>query len=64
MLSNNGNYEKDIVRFPDKPYEVSCTGENVVAVTIYNKHKTGTTMPFCNRNSTKCRNIFHKRFQF
>jgi hypothetical protein len=39
MLSNNGNYEKDIVRFPDKPYEVSCTGENVVAVTIYNKHE-------------------------
>ena len=39
MFSNNGNYEKDIVRFSGKPFEVSCTGENIVAVTIYNKHE-------------------------
>ena len=34
MFSNNGNYEKDIVRFSGTP---SCTGENIVAVTIYDK---------------------------
>ena len=39
MFSNNGNYEKDIVRFSGIPYEVSCTGENIAAVTIYNKHE-------------------------
>jgi hypothetical protein len=39
MFANNGNYEKDIVRFSGIPYEVSYTGENIVAVTIYNKHK-------------------------
>ena len=39
MFSNNGNYEKDIVRFSGKPFEVSYTGENIVAVTIYNKHE-------------------------
>ena len=39
MFSNNGNFEKDIVWFPDKPYEVSCTGEDVVAVTIYDKRE-------------------------
>jgi outer membrane protein assembly factor BamB len=39
MFSNNGNYEKDIVRFSGIPYEVSYTGENIVAVTIYNKHE-------------------------
>jgi hypothetical protein len=34
-----GNYEKDIVRFSGKPFEVSYTGENIVAVAIYNKHE-------------------------
>jgi hypothetical protein len=33
MFSNNGNYEKDIVRFSGTPFEVSYTGENIVAVT-------------------------------
>jgi hypothetical protein len=37
LFSNNGNYEKDIVRFSGIPFEVSYTGENIVAVTIYNK---------------------------
>ena len=37
MFSNNGNYEKDIIRFSYKPYEVSCTGENIVAITICSK---------------------------
>jgi hypothetical protein len=41
MFSNNGNYEKDIVRFSGKPFEVSYTGENIVAVAIYNKHEIG-----------------------
>ena len=36
MFSNNGNYEKDIVRFSGKPSEVSYTGEIIVAV---NKHE-------------------------
>jgi hypothetical protein len=35
MFSNNGNYEKDIVRFSGTPFEASYTGENIVAVTIY-----------------------------
>jgi hypothetical protein len=39
MFSNNGNYEKDIVQFTGKPYEVSSTGGNIVAVTIYNNHE-------------------------
>ena len=39
MFSNNGNYEKDIVLFSGIPYEVSYTQENIVAVTIYNKHE-------------------------
>jgi outer membrane protein assembly factor BamB len=39
MFSNNGNYEKDIVRFSGIPFEVSYTGENIVAVTIYNKQE-------------------------
>ena len=39
MFSNNGNYDKDIVRFSGVPYEVSYTGENIVAVTIYDKRE-------------------------
>jgi outer membrane protein assembly factor BamB len=39
MFSNNGNDEKDIVQFTGIPYEVSYTGENIVAVTIRNKHE-------------------------
>jgi hypothetical protein len=39
MCSNNGNYEKDIVRFSGTPFEVSYTGENIVAVTIWDKHE-------------------------
>jgi hypothetical protein len=39
MFSNNGNYEKDIVRFSGNPYEVSYTGENIVAVAIYDKRE-------------------------
>ena len=39
MFSNNGNYEKDITRFSDNLFEVSCTGENVVAVTIHSKRE-------------------------
>jgi hypothetical protein len=39
MFSNKGNYEKIIVRFSGISYEVSCTGENIVAVAIYNKHE-------------------------
>ena len=39
MFSNNGNYEKDIVRFSGLPCDVSCTGENIVAVTLYDKHE-------------------------
>jgi hypothetical protein len=34
MFSNNGNYEKEIVRFSGMPYDVSYTGNNIVAVTI------------------------------
>ena len=37
MFSNNGNYENDIVRFSGTPFEVSYTGENIVAVTIFDK---------------------------
>ena len=39
MFSNNGNYEKDIVRFSGTPFEVLYTGENIVAVTILDKHE-------------------------
>jgi hypothetical protein len=39
MFSDYGNYEKDIVRFSGLPFEVSYTGENIVAVTISNKHE-------------------------
>ena len=39
MFSNNGNYEKDIVRFSGTPYDVSYTGENIAAVTIWDKHE-------------------------
>jgi hypothetical protein len=39
MFSNNGNYEKDIVRFSGLPFEVSYTGENIVAVTILDKQE-------------------------
>ena len=39
MFSNNGNYEKDIVQFTDIPYEVSYTGENIVAVTFCFGHQ-------------------------
>jgi hypothetical protein len=39
MFSNNGNYEKDIVRFSGTPFEVSYTGENIVAVTIWDKRE-------------------------
>ena len=41
MFSNNGNYEKDIVRCSGIPYDVSYTGENIVAVTIWDKHEVG-----------------------
>ena len=39
MFSNNGNYENDIVRFSGTPFEVSYTGENIVAVTIFDKRE-------------------------
>jgi len=39
MFSNDGNYEKDIVRFSGIPFEVSYTEENIVAVTIVDKHE-------------------------
>jgi len=39
MFSNNGFYEKDLVRFSGRPFEVSYTGENIVAVTICDKHE-------------------------
>ena len=39
MFSDNGNYEKDIVQFTGIPYEVSYIGENIVAVTIWNKYE-------------------------
>jgi len=39
IFSNNGNYEKDIVQFSSKPFNVSYTGEKIVAVTIWNKHE-------------------------
>ena len=39
MFSNNGNYEKDIVRFSAIPCGVSYTGKHIVAVTIYDNHE-------------------------
>jgi hypothetical protein len=39
MFSNNGYYEKDLVRFSGRPFEVSYTGENIVAVTIWDNHE-------------------------
>jgi hypothetical protein len=39
MFSKYGNYEKDIVRFSGTPFEVSYTGENIVAVTIWDKRE-------------------------
>jgi hypothetical protein len=39
MFSNKGNYEKDIVQLSGLPFEVSYTGENIVAVTICNTHE-------------------------
>ena len=39
MFSNNGNYANDIVRFSGTPFEVSYTGENIVAVTIFDKRE-------------------------
>ena len=39
MFSNNGNYEKDIVQFTGIPFEVSYIGENIVAVSIWDKHE-------------------------
>jgi hypothetical protein len=37
MFSKNGNCEENIVRFSGIPSDVSYTGENIVAVTIYDK---------------------------
>ena len=39
MFSNNGFYEKDIARFSGRPFEVSYTGENIVAVTMWDNHE-------------------------
>jgi hypothetical protein len=39
MFTNYGDYEKDIVRFSGTPIEVSYTGENIVAVTIWDKRE-------------------------
>ena len=39
MFSSNENYEKDIVRFSGSPFTVSYTGENIVAITIYDKQQ-------------------------
>ena len=39
MFSNNGFYEKDIARFSGRPFGVSYTGENIVAVTIWDNHE-------------------------
>jgi hypothetical protein len=41
MFSNNGKYEKEIVRFSGMPYDVSYTGENIVAVTIVDNGEDG-----------------------
>jgi hypothetical protein len=39
QVSVHINYEKDIVRFSGTPFDVSYTGENIVAVTICDKHE-------------------------
>jgi hypothetical protein len=39
VFSNNGNYKNYIVRFTGTPYEVSYIGENIVLVTIWDKHE-------------------------
>ena len=39
VFSNNENYEKDISRFSGTPFEVLYTGENIVAVTTWDKHE-------------------------
>jgi hypothetical protein len=39
MFSYNGKYEKDIIRFSGTPFEVSYTGENIVAVAIWDNRK-------------------------
>ena len=39
MFFNNGYYEKDLVRFSGRTFEVSYTGENIVAVTIWDNHE-------------------------
>jgi hypothetical protein len=35
MFSNNGNYEKDIVRFSGIPFGVSYTGENIASQSVH-----------------------------
>jgi hypothetical protein len=49
MFSNNGNYEKDIIRFTCIPFNVSYIGENTVAVTILNKHEVVSVSLITNR---------------
>jgi hypothetical protein len=39
MFSKNGNCEENIVRFSYIPSDVSYTGENIVAVPIYDKRE-------------------------
>ena len=39
MFSNNGNYENGIVRFSGTPFDVTYTGGNIVAVTIFDKRE-------------------------
>jgi len=53
MFSNNGNYKKDIVRFSGTPFEVSYTGENIVAVTICDKHEVVFVNVITNRIKNK-----------
>ena len=50
MFSNNGNYLKYIVRFSGIPYDVSYTGENIVAVTIYIRHEVVFVSLITHRN--------------
>ena len=49
MFSNNGNYEKDMVRFSGIPFEVSYIGENIVAVAIWDKHEVVFVNVIANR---------------
>jgi hypothetical protein len=53
MFSNNGNYEKVIVLFSGTPFEVSYTGENIVAVTICDKHEVVFVNVITNRIKNK-----------